>query len=158
MPELFHSGIALGRLINQQHRIRHQLQHGRLARACRGNRLLPARKGRRRWDDVIAQRFAQIHKKLVRLGVFQQWGHRAGLHSGNGTLGIRMEKADAFDFVTEELNADWIPGSGRKNIENAPAHGVLTGHSDGLIAKVAYGVQVGHHVIEQQFLTLPQVE
>ena len=72
-----------------------------------------------------------------------------------GALRVRVEAADGFDLVAEEVDADGTLHLGRVDVEDAAAQGDLAGHFDHVDAGVADGEEVlDEHVGQVLFAAL----
>ncbi len=65
-------------------------------------------------------------------------------HVQQRALGFRIEGADRFQAVAEEVEPHRLLEAGRKQIEDAAAHGVFAGFAHGRGAVVAVVLQPGH--------------
>ena len=65
-------------------------------------------------------------------------------HVEQRALGFRVERTDRFERVAEEIEPHRLVETGRKQIEDAAAHGVFAGLAHGRGAVVAIVLQPGH--------------
>mgnify|MGYP003694215197 CR=1 FL=1 len=65
-------------------------------------------------------------------------------HVEQRALGFRVESADRFERVAEEVEPHGLVEPGRKQIEDAAAHGIFAGLAHGRGAVVAVVLQPGH--------------
>ena len=70
-------------------------------------------------------------------------------HVEQRALGFGVERADRFQGIAEEIEPHGLIESGRKQVENAAAHGVFAGFAHGRRAAVAVVLQPGHDGIHR---------
>ena len=70
-------------------------------------------------------------------------------HVQKRALGLGIEGADRFQAVAEEIEPDRLIEPGRKQIEDAAAHGIFAGFAHGRGAAVAVVLEPGHDGIHR---------
>ena len=89
---------------------------------------------------------------------FGEREQKGGLQLRAGALRVGIEASDGLDLVAEEVDANGPVVLGREDVEDAAAHGDLTGHLDNVDLGVAHGGEVVDQHVGQVLFAFAQVQ